>query len=223
MSKDLSAAEKIVKEVLIDLMTERVMFASIQASSMRGVQASTSTAHGAGPSRPSTEKRTKHRDDLANVKLIPTILPDYISPLAGVVSRDSVPRDFDYTMITAYLPKGIHTVRAQQNKITTLKFNEFNLGDQKNYNMLTPYKYLTKTKGKNSKIIPQPCTMNLAQSTLTNVMKIPHFGRHQEVNTYVKLLLSCYHGGYLWIDHHITVDPTLIHRITGLSMQGPDP
>jgi hypothetical protein len=54
-------------------------------------------------------------------------------------------------------------------------------------------------------------------------MKIPHFGRHQEVNACVKLLLSCYHDGYLWLDHRITVDPTLIHRITGLSMQGPDP
>jgi hypothetical protein len=36
-------------------------------------------------------------------------------------------------------------------------------------------------------------------------------------------LLSCYHGGYLWLNRRITVDPTLIHRITGLSMQGPDP
>jgi hypothetical protein len=43
------------------------------------------------------------------------------------------------------------------------------------------------------------------------------------VNACVKLLLSCYHGGYLWLDRCITVDPTLIHRITGLSMQGPDP
>jgi hypothetical protein len=64
--------------------------------------------------------------------------------------------------------------------------------------------------------------MNLAQSTLLNVMKIPHFGRHQEVNACVKLL-SCYHGGYLWLNHRITVDPTLINQIMGLSMQGPDP
>ena len=65
--------------------------------------------------------------------------------------------------------------------------------------------------------------VNLAQSTLLNVMNIPHFGRHQEVNACVKLLLSCYHGGYLWLDLRITVDLTLIHRITRLSMQGPDP
>jgi hypothetical protein len=59
-----------------------------------------------------------------------------------------------------------------------LKFSDFNLGDRKNYNMLAPYKYLTRMKGKNSKIIPQPWTMNLTQSTLLNVMKIPHFRRH---------------------------------------------
>jgi hypothetical protein len=58
---------------------------------------------------------------------------------------------------------------------------------------------------------------------ILNVMKIPHFGRNQEVNACVKILLSCYHGGYLWLDGHITVDLVLIHLIIGLSMQGPDP
>jgi hypothetical protein len=134
-----------------------------------------------------------------------------------------VPRDFEYTLVTANLPKGIRAVRADQDKIAALKFSDFNLGDRKFYNMLAPHKYLTRMKGKNSKIIPQTWTHNLAQSTLLNVMKIPHFGRHQEVNACVKLLLSCYHGGYLWLDHRITVDPMLINQITGLSMQGPDP
>jgi hypothetical protein len=54
-------------------------------------------------------------------------------------------------------------------------------------------------------------------------MKIPHFRSHQEVNACVKLLISCYHGIYLWRDRGITVDPMLIHRIAGLSMQGLDP
>jgi hypothetical protein len=169
------------------------------------------------------EKRTKHRYDLENVKLIPSIFLNYIPPLASTVIRDSLSRDFEYSMIIVYLLKGIHRVFTQQEKITALKFNDFNLEDRKNYSMPAPYKYLTRMKGKNSKIIPQPWTMNLAQSTLLNVMKIPHFGRHQEVNTCVKLFLSCYHGGYVWLYHHITVDLMLIHRIMGLSMQGPDP
>jgi hypothetical protein len=142
------------------------------------VQASPLTTHGSGPSRAATEKRTKHPYDLTNAMLILTILPNYIPPLTYAVSRDNVPRVFDYTLVTAYLPKGIRAVRTQQDKIATLKFSEFNLGDRKNHSMLTPHRYLTRTKGKNSRIIPQPWTMNFAQSTILNVMKIPHFGRH---------------------------------------------
>jgi hypothetical protein len=82
MSDELSAVEKSVEEVLIELMAEKVMSVGIQASSTRGVQASPSTTRGSGPSRVVAEKRTKHRDDLENVKLIPSILPDYIPPLA---------------------------------------------------------------------------------------------------------------------------------------------
>jgi hypothetical protein len=96
MSDEFNAVEKVVEEVLIDLMTERFMSMSegIKASSTRMVQASPSTARRAEPSRPSVEKRTKHKDNLANAKLIPTILPHYIPPLAGMVNHDSVPRYF---------------------------------------------------------------------------------------------------------------------------------
>jgi hypothetical protein len=85
------------------------MFARAKTSSTRGVKASPSTAHQSGPSQTMTEKQTKHGDDLANAKLIPSILPDYIPSLASAVSHDNILRDFDYTLITAYLLKGIHT------------------------------------------------------------------------------------------------------------------
>jgi abortive infection bacteriophage resistance protein len=88
------------------------------------------------------------------VKLIPYIMPDYIPPLVDVVSRESITRDFDYTIITTYLLKQIRAVRPQLESISTLKINDNNLEDCKNYGMLTPYKYLTRTKGKKSKIIP---------------------------------------------------------------------
>jgi hypothetical protein len=180
MSAEFNAAEKVVEEVLIDLMTERVvsMSTGVQASLTRMVQASPSTARGAGPSLPSVEKRTKHKYDLVNAKLIRTILLDYIPPLASTVNCDSVPRDFEYTIINVYLPNGIHTIRIDQDKIAALNFSDFNLGDRNIYGMLAPYKYLTRTKGNNSNIIPHSWTMNLTQSTLLNVMKIPHFRRH---------------------------------------------
>jgi hypothetical protein len=57
MSDELTAVEESVTEVLLDLMTERVMSMSegIQASSTRVMQASPSTAR-AGPSWPADEK-----------------------------------------------------------------------------------------------------------------------------------------------------------------------
>jgi hypothetical protein len=73
----------------------------------------------------------KHHGDLENVKLIPSSMPDYIPPLAGLVSRDNVLRDFDYTVITMYLPKGIHTVRPQLERILMLKISDYNLGDHR--------------------------------------------------------------------------------------------
>jgi hypothetical protein len=122
-----------------------------------------------------------------------------------------------------YIPKGICVVGPQLGHISSLKNNDFNLRDQKNYAMLAPHRYLMKTTGNKPRIVSQPWIKDLTQSMILNVMKIPHFGRHQEVNACVKLLLSCYHGGYLWLDRRVTVDPTLIHLIKGLSMQGPDP
>jgi hypothetical protein len=85
MSEELSAVEESVKEVLIDLMNERVMSVGVQDSSTRGVQASPSTAHGSRPSRAATEKRTKHRDDLVNEVI--TIYPTRLHPTPGWCSE----------------------------------------------------------------------------------------------------------------------------------------
>ena len=39
----------------------------------------------------------------------------------------------------------------------------------------------------------------------------------------VHVLLSCVHGGYLWLGNRIDLNVDLIHRITGLSKIGKDP
>jgi hypothetical protein len=95
MFDELSETEESVREVLASLRTERVMSergmsTEVQASLSRGVATSPSTAR-ARPSRQTAEKRTKHRDDIVNAKLIPSILPSYIPPLKGAINRDSVP------------------------------------------------------------------------------------------------------------------------------------
>ena len=130
------------------------MSIGVQASSLGALPASPSTAR-AGPSLPPSERQPKLENDFATVKMIPSILPKYIPPLSGIVNRDTVPRDFDYDLVTAYLPKGVCTVHADQDKLTALKFSDFNLGDHNIYNMLALHKYLTITKGRNPKIVPQ--------------------------------------------------------------------
>jgi hypothetical protein len=135
MSDELSATEESVREVLASLRTERVMSergmsTRVQALSSRGVAASPSTTR-AGPSRQTTEKHTKHRDDIVNAKLILSIFPSYIPPLKGEINCESVPQDYDYPMITAYLLKGVRAVHTEQTKLAALKFCDFNLGDQK--------------------------------------------------------------------------------------------
>jgi hypothetical protein len=85
--------------------------------------------------------------------MIPSIFPKYIPPLSGLVNRESV---------TVYLTKGVRTVHVDQEKLTTLKFSDFNLGDHKVYSMLAPHKYLNITKGKNTNIVLQQWTHNLA-------------------------------------------------------------
>jgi hypothetical protein len=79
-------------------------------------------------------------------------------------------------LITAYTPKGIHIVGSQLGQIPLLKNNDLNLGDRKKYVMLAPHKYLMKTIGKRLHLVSQPWIKELVQSTILNVMKIPHFG-----------------------------------------------
>jgi hypothetical protein len=138
MSEELSIVEKDIEEFFIDLMTKRVMSMSegIQDSSTRTVQVSPSTTR-VRPSQPADEKRTKHRDDLVNAKLIPSILLAYLPPLSGEINQDSVPREFEYGFVPTYLPKGICAVRADQENIAALNFSDFNLGDRKVYNIIS--------------------------------------------------------------------------------------
>jgi hypothetical protein len=102
MSDELNTVEKVVEEVLTDLMDERIMLerrmsVGVQASSSGGVQASPSISRCTRPSRTMTETRSKHIDDIANAKLIPRILPVYIPPLSGRLTMTVYPETLTTT------------------------------------------------------------------------------------------------------------------------------
>jgi hypothetical protein len=63
----------------------------------------------------------------------------------------------------------------------------------------------------------------LEKSGILNLLEVPHFGRSLEINACVKLLLSCIHGGTLWLDPPVSIDTALIAWITGLPKAGEDP
>ena len=56
------------------------------------------------------------------------------------------------------------------------------------------------------------------------MLNVPHFGRRTQVTRVVKQLLALVHDGHLWIGSQcISIDGELIHRITGLLKEGPNP
>ena len=64
----------------------------------------------------------------------------------------------------------------------------------------------------------------LEQADLLKMLNVPHFGRSTQVTVVVKQLLALVHDGNLWIgSHKISIDGELIHRITGLLKEGPNP
>jgi hypothetical protein len=110
VSGELNDLEKSVEEVLRKLMVERPASEGIQVSLTRELHASPLTRRRSTCMNVVTEKRIKHHSDLANVKHILLILPEYIPPLVDVVNHDSIPHDFEYSVFTTYIPKVIQIV-----------------------------------------------------------------------------------------------------------------
>jgi hypothetical protein len=52
---------------------------------------------------------------------------------------------------------------------------------------------------------------------------LQYFGWSQEIKTCVKMLLSCVHDGYVWLDRPVSIDTDLIMCITSLLSHGHDP
>ena len=63
----------------------------------------------------------------------------------------------------------------------------------------------------------------LEESCILNMLLMPHFGYSGPVGMYVKQLLVCFHGGYLWLNKPYEVMVDLVLDIIGLPWQGVDP
>ena len=84
--------------------------------------------------------------------------------------------------------------------VPVLKFIDYNLGDSKTYPQFWLDQYLKVQRNLRTdanEFVPMEHVQILDQSGLLNLLKTPHFGRGIEVNSVVRVLLSCVHGGYL--------------------------
>ena len=72
-------------------------------------------------------------------------------------------------------------------------------------------------------MVPQRWVRGLAGSGLLNLLWMPHFGHYNVTDQLARQLLSLIHDGYLWIQDRVPINAALIHKITGLPMQGSHP
>jgi len=93
MSGEPSELENSIEEFIKKIMAYIPISKGIHAFLTRGLQASPSTEHRSTRINPKIEHRSKQRGDLANTKSIPSILNEYVLPMASVVNCDSIPQD----------------------------------------------------------------------------------------------------------------------------------
>ena len=107
-----------------------------------------------------------------------------------------------------------------------LKYQDYNLLDPEKFPQFQAERYMCRIivpVTNNGMLAPQEWIENLALSGLLNLLCIPHFACIPELNAVVKVLISCVHDGYLWLDHKIELNVDVIHQITRLSKVGIDP
>jgi len=103
-----------------------------------------------------------------------------------------------------------------------LKYSDHDLTDENKFPQFKKDNYLNTEHGREL-ISPIEWVAPIYRSTILNALRLPHFGRSLEINVVVKVLLCRVHGGYIWLDSRISLDPHLLARLTKLSKQGIDP
>ena len=154
------------------------------------------------------------------------IRPVYFPPRIAGAPEIALPKDFRYQLILPPLDKRVKEDGNLWRNMHAVKFADYNLGDTKLYPQFRRDRYLTvqrNTRTQRDEFVPMEHVQHLVKPGLLNLLEIPHFGRGPEVNAVVRMLLSCVHGGYLWLSNRIDINVDLIHRITGLSKTGNDP
>jgi hypothetical protein len=110
--------------------------------------------------------------------------------------------------------------------ISSLNFFDHDITDEQKFPELAREKYLCIKSVTSIGVIlleMQMWAIGIEKLGILNLLKVPHFGCILEINACDKLLLSCIHGGTLWIEPPMLIDTKLIVWITGIPKEGEDP
>ena len=154
------------------------------------------------------------------------LVPAYINPRDPGAPIIELAKQAKYIVPLPSMPEEVWEQGNLLGKIDQLKFQDYNLQDPQKFPQFQADQYLVVREElvtKRQRLALQPWIEVLEPSGLLNFLRIPHFGQSVEVTIVVKMLLSCMHEGFLWLDRKVDLNVHLIHRITGLSKRGVDP
>lgn len=152
--------------------------------------------------------------------------PVYISPRPSTVPKVPLVKNTKYPILLPPMFDDVIEEGDLLGHIPNLQYQDYNLQDTEKFPKFQVDKYLCKKPDLITlieTIVPRDQIEKLAPSGLLNLLKISHFGRSPKLNAVVKILLSCVHEGYLWLDRKIDLNLDVIHKITGLSKASSDP
>ena len=110
--------------------------------------------------------------------------------------------------------------------VNDLKYQDYNLLDHVKLPQFQVDQYMMMTMNPATKVRAlerQSWIASLQPSGLLNLLQIPHFRHSNDINAVMKVLLSCVHGGHLWLDHRVDITIDLIHQIMGLNKTRANP
>ena len=135
-------------------------------------------------------------------------LPPYILPLKKTARKVRLPQNARYPMLSAPILKGVIKEGDMLGKIPRMKYSDHDLSDRNKFPDLAPEQYLRRVTNVDTAAYVlelQEWARGLKQAGFFNLLEIPHFGRSPQVNSCGRLLLSCVHGGYMWLDRRVPV------------------
>lgn len=150
----------------------------------------------------------------------------YVHPWWEGAPRVHVHTAQRYTIPQPHIPAAVAIEGSLVDKVYKLRFVDHDLQDENKFPDFRPQYFMKAVvieKDNPLELQFQQWALGLETSKITNLMDIPHFGHNMKITYCVKSLLSCVHGGYLWLDPKVSIDVELIHYITRLLMDGEDP